>query len=308
LSSDRAGLASQLRVLYVAGYGRSGSTLLSTVLGGHPDLVSAGELSFLPEDWSVSGRVCSCGEPYPECPHWRALPSQVADIAEWARQTRTIEKAIRVRPASREHRQAYARDWRAALAWSPGGTEGATIVDSSKTAWATLRRPLALANLVRAQVVVVHLVRDVYATLESVTRTGSNWELEGRIRPRPLPAVRAVAGWVVANLGAEIVGRALGRGRYLRVRYEDFLADPALWIGRIGNLIDIPLEELGRRVADGESIPVGHVAGGNRMRFGGEVRLEVRAAKPGRLGPRHRVMCMVGAGWLRRVYGYGRPR
>jgi hypothetical protein len=308
MSSDREQGRSGPRVLYIAGYGRSGSTLLSAILSGHPEVFSAGELAFLPEDWTLPGRVCSCGERYSECPFWSGLESHVGRFDEWSRTTRAVEKWIRVRPVSRSARHAYGRVWRTVLEWSADKAGATIVVDSSKTAWATLRRPAALKALARADVAAVHLVRDSYATLGSVTRTGSNWELEGRSEPRPFRAVRSLAGWVVANLGAMLLGRVLGRERYLRVRYEDLLADPARWIERIGMLLDTPLDDLGSRAADGEAFAISHVAGGNRMRFGGEVRLEARAGKPCGLGLRHRVLCMVAAGWLRRVYGYGRPR
>ena len=61
------------KILYIAGYGRSGSTLLDIVLGNHPENVGVGEVSFLLNDWANRSRRCSCGVPYQECEFWKNL-------------------------------------------------------------------------------------------------------------------------------------------------------------------------------------------------------------------------------------------
>ena len=61
------------KILYIAGYGRSGSTVLNIILGNHSSITSVGELSFLPEDWTNHHRVCSCGAPYHTCEFWKDL-------------------------------------------------------------------------------------------------------------------------------------------------------------------------------------------------------------------------------------------
>ena len=63
----------QLRVVYIAGVGRSGSTVLDSVLGNHPAIQSVGELSRLANDGWIHNFYCSCGEPAKECPFWSAV-------------------------------------------------------------------------------------------------------------------------------------------------------------------------------------------------------------------------------------------
>src|SRR5690554_2882613 len=62
-----------VRVIYIAGYGRSGSTVLAAVLGSHPEIVSAGELAAAADEWFDPARCCSCGRPYAGCEFWRGL-------------------------------------------------------------------------------------------------------------------------------------------------------------------------------------------------------------------------------------------
>ena len=63
----------QVRVLYVGGTGRSGSTVVANALGGLDDAVSVGEVRFLWERGIVQNRLCSCGEPFATCPFWNEV-------------------------------------------------------------------------------------------------------------------------------------------------------------------------------------------------------------------------------------------
>src|ERR1017187_271195 len=60
-------------VLYIAGTGRSGSTLLASVLGEVEGVFAAGEVRYLWQRGLVEGRLCGCGVPVRECPSWGAI-------------------------------------------------------------------------------------------------------------------------------------------------------------------------------------------------------------------------------------------
>ena len=57
-------------VLLVTGFGRSGTTLVNTILGSTPGVFAAGEVRFLWERGLLEGRACGCGEPVRSCPVW----------------------------------------------------------------------------------------------------------------------------------------------------------------------------------------------------------------------------------------------
>ena len=88
-SEGGAGPSSEapVRVLYIGGEGRSGSTVLSAVLGNHEGYVPVGEL---PDVWLALLRNdrCGCGEPFATCPFWTAVGDlafggwQSVDVAE----------------------------------------------------------------------------------------------------------------------------------------------------------------------------------------------------------------------------------
>ncbi len=84
-----------VKVLYITGAGRSGSTILDIVLGNHPDIESTGELSNLVRNGWIGGEslkgierkrvrvpICTCGrrtdipdveDAAEACPFWSSV-------------------------------------------------------------------------------------------------------------------------------------------------------------------------------------------------------------------------------------------
>src|SRR6478752_7836189 len=77
------------RVLYVLGYGRSGSTVLGMALGQHPAMVNLGEISavrtFVPGPTYVAPRVCGCLLPLDQCPYWTGVARRLGSMEMLAR-------------------------------------------------------------------------------------------------------------------------------------------------------------------------------------------------------------------------------
>ena len=64
---------SQPTVLFIAGTGRSGSTLLERALGVMPGYVNVGELVDLFRRVAAEDERCGCGERFSTCPFWREV-------------------------------------------------------------------------------------------------------------------------------------------------------------------------------------------------------------------------------------------
>jgi sulfotransferase family protein len=62
-----------VRVLYIGGWGRSGSTLLDLVLGQAPGVFSAGEIREIWQAALVENRPCGCERPFRDCSFWQAV-------------------------------------------------------------------------------------------------------------------------------------------------------------------------------------------------------------------------------------------
>lgn len=69
----KADTADDVDVVYVGGWGRSGSTLLTRILAEADNFVSGGEMRDIFLRGPVENRVCGCGERFSNCDFWQAV-------------------------------------------------------------------------------------------------------------------------------------------------------------------------------------------------------------------------------------------
>jgi hypothetical protein len=185
------------KLVYIGGYGHSGSTLLEYLLTASPDVVACGEVASVLRQRGRKGR-CTCGERVKHCPVWGPVFASSARLDGMTHESLTRALMSRDRGAH------------------------AILVDSSKTAWRALASPFRLARELRRDFQLLHLVRDPravsWAAAKKAGRRGA--------RPRaPLRCAFATLGWSVANLACEAFGRRYPE-RYLRISYEDLARSP----------------------------------------------------------------------------------
>ena len=65
--------AESVRVVFVGGTGRSGSTVVANALGALDDAVSVGEVRYLWERGIGENRLCGCGQAFADCPFWQEV-------------------------------------------------------------------------------------------------------------------------------------------------------------------------------------------------------------------------------------------
>ena len=263
-------MTSQIRVLYLAGLGRNGSTIVSNVLGTAPGLFPVGEVRSIWSHGYTNGALCGCADPIPSCTVWSKVAAQIGGVDETrARHIAGLHKRLvklrNVRtlvkggvPDGLDAEYAEYLDLMGQFYRAVHDVTGDdVIVDSSKApAYAAI-----LQQLPDADVRVVHMVRDARASAYSWTREKRHTDLEGFVMARYSPAktARLWNGW---NLGSE----ALRRGSYMRVRYEDFAASPRAFIQSLlafADLGDRAPAWVGERSID---IGIHHMVHGNPSR------------------------------------------
>ncbi|BCB76172.1 sulfotransferase [Phytohabitans flavus] len=219
------------RVLFVAGSGRSGSTLVTNVLGQADGVFAAGELRYLWQRGAMEDRPCGCGQSFTECPVWTQVMKEVDTDPPAV--VDTLRRRLRMRrlPAMLWRRRAKAHPGIAAL-YAALGSE--VVVDSSKLP----PYGLLVDGLPGVDMRVLHLVRDPRAAAFSWRRRK---RLDGpddvTFMSRP-PVAKAALLWLVWNATTALLWRR--SGRYMRVRYEDFVADPAGVTRRIADFAGVP--------------------------------------------------------------------
>jgi hypothetical protein len=266
----------KLKVIYIAGYGRSGTTLLDIALGQQPGVFAAGEVTALPRHVWKNREFCACHQRADACAFWGPMVrSWLKDRPAGAMEgygRRLARSEWLVDPRRWFWRFGLSRNARAYreetsdLFGKIAETSGAsTIVDSSKLPG----RASVLMSIGNIELYVVHVVRDgrgvcwsmmkpykrsVEAGLQKETRPKSLWQTAFR--------------WFTVNLGAEIVRLRLPRKRSMRVRYEDFVVDPAATVKSIMQLVGIDYTAP-RHGAD--VIKPQHQIAGNRRRMDEEI-------------------------------------
>jgi hypothetical protein len=258
-----------VKIVYIEGFGRSGTTLLDAMLGQVDGFCSLGETAYLWDRGLAPGERCGCGAPAARCPLWSEvldalqtgahsmLPEQMTywrDYAFKLRETAAAPRVFDARIMARAGRYLGALSvfYRTVAAV----TGAAVLVDSSKSA----RHGHLLHLLPHVSVHTVHLVRDPRAVVFSWQRDRPDEGLPAR------PAGRNAKAWTFEEAVAEML-RVQRRGARSVVRYEDLIAAPEPVLRRI-------LREAGMDganldfVGDGSvRLEPNHIVCGNPSRF-----------------------------------------
>ncbi len=212
-----------VRIFFLAGAARCGSTLAGRMLGQLPGLVNAGELgiSLLFTDAQAIEAPCGCGRQEADCPFWTAVAAG-RPLRAWGEPWRTrrllrLWRQIR-RDAGLRARMAEALVPLYRRVAAEAGAEW--VVDTSKNPAVGL----ILRELPGVELAMLHLVRDPRGIVAS-------W----RSRKGYLPKIRPikVIGWIWSvSLISEFLARRTPR-RW-RVRYRDLAANPSPLLESVG--------------------------------------------------------------------------
>ena len=312
---------SKPNLIYIASIGRSGTTLLDSMLGAHSDVVTVGEFEIWPHEIRGGGvRAGSCGESVLRCPVWTEVRRRVDPMTQPPprldafRETHNAGKTLRYRrlqdfgqgPLSRDlvrQVEQYGANNRALYDALLDVTEAETgrrptwIADSSKDVY----RLLWLVRSGHFNVKVLHMVKNPRGFVYSVTKP---WLSSGdRLRaPKQMYyTARQSLAWVARNrLFSALAERHLDPRAYLLVRYEQLASEPHETFRRICEHVEVPYEA---DAVDGFRSGCQHTIAGNPMRY------ETRAIE---LDERWRTKLPASSRWLTEVvtastrsrYGY----
>lgn len=265
-------------ILFIVGASRSGSTLLERLLNELPGVMSVGELKRIWRRGFIENQLCSCGQPFHDCPFWDAVVQRL-DGGGTATDAHAVDALNRgayeagAQPVPRPSGDAFLAQW-GRLFRAIADTSGARwLVDSSKDpAYAA-----QLARLPGFQTRYLHLVRDARAVAYSKMRRRLRPEIHWTEAYMARRSAWASAGsWNETQRMTETARGAIDRP-WQCLRYEDLAADPRSTLEHLVTWLNLPvtgadpLTFLGHGVA---RVGVGHSVSGNPMRFDhGELRV-----------------------------------
>jgi len=274
---------SDVTVVYIMGYGRSGSTILDILLNQHSEVVSVGALGTVYQ-WLLRNEKCACSAPIHQCRFWnRVCAGELQNLEEEARNGERLQMAVESLanyPAlalglkSRMLLRRYVEQLEKLVHTIAAVSGKRYVVDSSKSARHYAGRALALSRHASFRVKVIHLVRDGRGVCWSTMKGAASPEDRRRSKRRSVSYWQALLSWMTANYLALMTTWMLPRHAVLRVRYEDLCESPAAVLARIGEFVGLDMCRVIEMIEAGEELQVGHNVGGNRVRFANRLRFK----------------------------------
>ncbi|MEP6465940.1 MAG: sulfotransferase [Parafilimonas sp.] len=251
------------KIVYIAGYGRSGSTILNILLLQPEGVVGVGELvNIFQSGWTVN-RNCSCGEKTSDCPFWSRVKTAWEKDANYS-----IQEYAAVQ---KKYRRIFAMPYLFWLNIFPDErfkkfkhdtallyesifkiSECRVIVDSSKdVSWLYLMKKMGLNPSV------IHLVRDGRSVLRSMRK---QW----RKGIKPKSAFSIAFSWISNNALVEIFKK---NTKNIFIKYEDLISAPEQVLDKIDDAFDIGLDDVKTAIATGKPLSKKHLISGNPIRL-----------------------------------------
>jgi len=278
-------MSDELQVLYVGGYGRSGSTLLERLLGASDAVEALGELYKIPRQFSDERTHCGCRKPVHNCSLWGDVLDRL-DLIEKKLSPGyvpyTDERSDEPDeswpwPDRKQYRSFHERLF---------GSIRETIEDSvryitdiSKTTLDASLRPVLLDQCRNVSVRMIHLTRDSRACLWSKYKRDRRKQKQSAdkrrswfSRLRSNPILRTNVHWLFANLAAQSF-RLRSPSDYIRVSYEELTNQPLSLLDRLERFLDEDLSRSKQLVRNDKPIPNAHQIDGNRLRLQDGIRL-----------------------------------
>jgi hypothetical protein len=277
----------RVKVLYIAGYGRSGTTILANALGELDGFLNIGEARYVWNRGLIGNWYCGCGDRFRDCEFWNEVfegafggldsvdpQDMIPYLAPWSRALRSWKdrmvasyKRLEDRPFTDFLRRLEA------LYRSVSEVAGCdVIVDESK--WPDYAYMLTLVPSVDLRILHVH--RDPRGVANS-------WKKPRKFEPDPASdihtpvhnPVRTALEWVVWNTAVRKYS-ALAKVPYMQVAHEGFVANPEETLSSILHFAGcekavLPLINRHELLLGGN-----HAVSGHPVRFTrGRVRLEL---------------------------------
>jgi hypothetical protein len=283
-------------LIYIVGTNYSGTTLLTTILGCHPDVESLGQV-FEISDYLENSRKCMCGVEVPQCPFWsqvlpktsfwdgsaRSLVNMETDSRFHGKLTGRFGLVLPIKPRDQEKYRSFQNELMSAAAQV---SKKRYLVDSSKTHH-RLKWLVTSGVGLEVNLFVLHMTRNGLGVVQSYKKRGNSFP-------------RGAAAWVWRNRRVEKVITDHVGDRSLFLRYEDLCQDPETCVRQICSHVGLEFEYA---MMDFRS-KVQHQVGGNPMRFGTskEIRLDEKWRE--HTSEWEKQLFSMIAGTLQRKYGY----
>lgn len=283
-----------MKLVYIAGLSRIGSTIIERVLDSSPSIFALGEFNAL---WTLDFQTlaCACGSPVRACDFWQPILAAAKVDRPWRQRMAELEQRVAKHHFLARHRLNLAQlskdpeireylDRQQALFATVSAQSGAEVlVDSTKFP----QRAWALATL--PETVVVHLRRDSRDWLASV-RSPKFDSGRGEMQIK-YSFAKLIDGWLRCEVSMALLAR---RTTVYPFSYEGFAdaPQPYLATASLADVLGAPLAGIAWTGPTSVAPSVGyHTVAGNPDRYQ-RAQIDIRRRSAlGQLSAQERAYC-----------------
>lgn len=247
------------------GAGRSGTTILASLLGSSKQIQSLGEMHQFLEK-TINKGECSCGKPLTDCEFWAEVIAKLAtnytleEIIEINKHNSKIESHRRIFSSLLFKNEKYVKFQKELISLINHYHPSENYLDSTKY----VSKALQLLRMENPEVKIIYVVRDVRGVIYSFGK---------KVQTQKAP-IASIIYYSLINFFAEITRLFFGKKRVLKIRYEDIIENTTNQLLKIGVFLDINLEDVILNVNSDNTYSSGHFIGGNRMILKKNIKLK----------------------------------
>ena len=258
-------------IIYIAGYGRSGSTILENKLSKQLSALSIGEIANVNREYYYDNNSkCICKKKYSQCKLIKNFikKNKKKNIQIWYNKIIPqtdflfryffyfyIKKIKKIKNVNLNKLNEIEKELKIINRIFPE----TIIIDSSKTTLLTSNRPYILKKL-GYEVLIIHIAKSFFLTLKSVKK-GSNAFLQKKIKKeKPFRIIRFFVNYFISNTKAFMMAKNFN---YIFIKNSDLLKKESYVMKRISKLVSkIILDKKIKFKKTNEK----HLIGGNRLK------------------------------------------
>jgi hypothetical protein len=259
---------SSKEIIYILGTGRSGSTILATVLNHHEKINFVGELhhffSYLNKD-----SYCSCGKTIHSCEFWEKVlsglpssfknePQKFVQLCRKMEYHSSIPLHMLGFKTGKEFKE-YKDVQEKVVSSIDQQISAGYILDSAKY----IGRFLALKKIFKNQVRGIFLIRDLRGVICSFKKN---------VQTQNTP-FKTYIYYLTINTIAHFLSILPGF-KILKIRYEDVVGNPKKTFREIGDFLELDLSECVMKIEEQKPFNIPHIIGGNRFKTLSEVTIK----------------------------------
>jgi len=252
----------RIKLLYIAGTGRNGSTLLERILTEIPGVFAAGELGRVTR--YNKSKTCLCGEKLTVCPIWQAVSKEIDSQIDEERFTQldlkysnlkginllkllTNQKELKLSSDFQQYLHMLEIKYKAIHKHKSGQIITDSTIDSLYGYYLSLIPSIDLY--------ILHLIRDPRGVSYSWQRLKFSSSTAKKSWTPQISPLKTALSWLKRNIFLEFMFARTKK--YLQISYEDLVENPSAVVKEIANLLNLKLEQLdfikGQKITLGES-------------------------------------------------------